>query len=596
MRQFRHGDSAPYASRRWTPTRPRGPGPSARCHACGAADHWAAYCPRRQATPPLPSNDTPAPSAFPLRNHRPGRPTAVHFAGSPPLLTPRDPTPPATIDCTPPADAPAEYDQSYLELYLLYALDTAGAASSMPTTAIVDTGSPPDVVGEAWLNQHRPVFCTPLRPTPSRVRFGKDTPPVLGTVGILLCIPDTGGFSHTLRLPAVLVVASEHIPLIVGLHTCSKTGIVIDPVDRTVTIKGTTIVIQCSIHSGHLCLPPPPTDVFIYYNAAELSKIHRQFGHTGADRIVAAFPPDTFSPSDVAILNRVVQGCDACQTHALLPRRPKYGLPSRPAYFNRAILLDVFSVDASLPKVLDVTCMDTDFGSGSFLATMRAEIIVGVLYLSWLTRYGLCETAIADRGSNLHAPAVVSALHSMGIHFRVAPTEAPWSIGKSERHHGPLRAAFQRARAESPTVHADLLLALAYKARNDAPRASGASPTTAVFGERPRLMVGDNTHWDPSCAAHARAAQAANAAMEAYTIRVRDRLQGALSHPGTWVPYVTVGQHVLLYRDKKGWEHVRVSSIDGKDVYVQRGDKTYSAHESRVKPYVDSLLPAPLYE
>lgn len=62
------------------------------------------------------------------------------------------------------------------------------------------------------------------------------------------------------------------------------------------------------------------------------------------------------------------------------------------------------------------------------------------------------------------------------------------------------------------------------------------------------------------------------------------------------MPYVTVGQHVLFYRDKKGWEHARVSSIDGKDVYVQRGDKTYSAHESRVKPYVDSLLPAPLYE
>lgn len=49
----------------------------------------------------------------------------------------------------------------------------------------------------------------------------------------------------------------------------------------------------------------------------------------------------------------------------------------------------------------------------------------------------------------------------MGVHLRVAPTEAPWSIGKNERHHGPTRTAFLRARAESLGVHPDLLLFLA---------------------------------------------------------------------------------------------------------------------------------------
>jgi len=77
---------------------------------------------------------------------------------------------------------------------------------------------------------------------------------------------------------------------------------------------------------------------------------------------------------------------------------------------------------------------------------------------------------------------------------------------------------------------------------------------------------------------------------------VRDRLQGALSHPGTTGPYVSVGQHVLFYRANHGWLHGRVSSLDGRDVYIQRDNETFSAHESRVKPYVDSLLPAPLYE
>lgn len=55
-------------------------------------------------------------------------------------------------------------------------------------------------------------------------------------------------------------------------------------------------------------------------------------------------------------------------------------------------------------------------------------------------------------------------------------------------------AFLRRARTESLAVHPDLLLALAYKARNDAPRALGMSPTSAVFGEHTRLMVGDNSH------------------------------------------------------------------------------------------------------
>jgi len=105
--------------------------------------------------------------------------------------------------------------------------------------------------------------------------------------------------------------------------------------------------------------------------------------------------------------------------------------------------------------------MDTDSGAGSFLAYMRAELVIGVLYMSWLTLYGFCETVIANRGSNLHAPAVANALHSMSIHLQVAPTEAPWSIGKNERHNGPDRTTFLKARSESPAVHVDILLALA---------------------------------------------------------------------------------------------------------------------------------------
>lgn len=63
----------------------------------------------------------------------------------------------------------------YLDLYNIYALQFGPAASPLPSSELVDTGSPPDVVGEGWLHRHLPTISHPLRPTPSWIRFGQDT-------------------------------------------------------------------------------------------------------------------------------------------------------------------------------------------------------------------------------------------------------------------------------------------------------------------------------------------------------------------------------------------------------------------------------------
>jgi len=184
--------------------------------------------------------------------------------------------------------------------------------------------------------------------------------------------------------------------------------------------------------------------------------------------------------------------------------------------------------------------------------------------------------------------AFINALQSMGIHWRAAPTEAPWAIGRNERHHGPIRDAFLRILAETPMLAADLALSMSYKARNDAPRAHGASPTTAVTGDPPRLIIGPNHHADPSISARARAMHAARNTMEKYA--AADRLRGALSHPGTTVPFVEVGQEVWFHQHRHGWLRGAVHSLDGKTVYVRLNGQLFSSHESRTKPYISRTL------
>lgn len=130
---------------------------------------------------------------------------------------------------------------------------------------------------------------------------------------------------------------------------------------------------------------------------------------------------------------------------------------------------------------------------------------------------------------------------------------------------------------------------MAYKARNNAPRVHGVSRTTVVTGQPPRLLVGNNAHADSSTAAHARAMQTARATMERYN--AADRLRNAISHPGTTVTDVDVGQKVWLHRQKGGSLRGIVHAPDGKTVSIRRDGSFFSSHEARTKPYVDRSTP-----
>ena len=173
---------------------------------------------------------------------------------------------------------------------------------------------------------------------------------------------------------------------------------------------------------------------------------------------------------------------------------------------------------------------------------MHGSHTFSLLYLAWLFIWGCPDTVMTDRGTEAENDAFINALHSMGVHWRPIPTQVPRGIGRNERYHGPIRDAYIRITTETPALAPDLSLTMAYKSRNDAPRAHASSPTAAVTGEAPRLLIGDNHHTNLTIAARHRAMHTARATMEAYT--AADRLRRALSHLGTTVPFVEVGQAV----------------------------------------------------
>ena len=194
---------------------------------------------------------------------------------------------------------------------------------------------------------------------------------------------------------------------------------------------------------------------------------------------------------------------------------------------------------------------------------------------------------MSDRGGEFANEIFTHGLASLGVHFRLTPTEAPWSIGRVERHHDPVRHAYLMTKRETPELDRQLALALAFKARNDTRRAHGLSPHECAYGEKPRLLIGDNRHSDPSIASRHREMQAARNYMEKYV--AADRLKRALTHPGRTVP-VEVGKQVVFHRHKNAhgpWLHGTVQAIDGSTVYINHDDRKVSAQEARVKPFVE---------
>lgn len=56
--------------------------------------------------------------------------------------------------------------------------------------------------------------------------------------------------------------------------------------------------------------------------------------------------------------------------------------------------MDSFQLSSAHPKVLDITCLVTDYGTGRFLPSMRGAVVFALLYLAWLCTWGCPETAL----------------------------------------------------------------------------------------------------------------------------------------------------------------------------------------------------------
>jgi len=241
LRRFLSGASRPYRTET-SPARPyHGPGPESPCRICQSTDHFARNCPTTR--PPAPSRPTPA--------------RLAETTSTANILPPGPPAPVPAANLAEHA-TPAPHDHNYDDAWHVPVLPIStvyAAPEADISTAIVDIGTPGDIVGDTWLRRHPQAATSPLRPATTRYTLGHDVPPSIARLSLRLTTTDTSGLRLTFDLPDVHILQHSAVPLLLGLQSHKRLSLIVDTAANTIVFGRARRPVRCAIQRGHMTLP-----------------------------------------------------------------------------------------------------------------------------------------------------------------------------------------------------------------------------------------------------------------------------------------------------------------------------------------------------
>ena len=225
------------------------------------------------------------------------------------------------------------------------------------------------------------------------------------------------------------------------------------------------------------------------YTESELRKLHVNFGHPSTaalHRLLRTANPEECRVHVRRILERIVQECKSCQTHAPSTRRFKLSVGTGPLRFNHTIAIDVMYIEGR--PVLHVVDEATHYAAAIFLKKVTSEHTWKALLKCWSRVYiGAPDCIRVDQGSNFVSRHFLDCARTEDIEVIQAPVESPATMTHVERYHAPLRAAYNKIRDDLPRSETDEeCLQLAVKCVNDTVGPEGLCPTLLVYGTIPR--------------------------------------------------------------------------------------------------------------
>ncbi|KAF1936271.1 hypothetical protein EJ02DRAFT_459660, partial [Clathrospora elynae] len=322
----------------------------------------------------------------------------------------------------------------------------------------------------------------------------------------------------------------------------------------------------------------------VFLTETELRRLHRRFGHPAVMQLIKLLKDASHSDVKEKTLEEITRFCHHCQLNSSAPRCFKFTLKDD-RYFNYKILVDVMYLGSK--PVLHVVDSSTAFQGAKFLSAMSAKETWQALRTLWIDTYqGPLDILTHDAGTNFASAEFRAEAKIMGVTCKQVPTEAHWSVGKTERYHAPLRRAWDILHAElAGTMPDKAILQMAVKAVNNTAGPDGLVPTLLVFGAYPRMTT--ELPPSPSMVKRSEAIQKATKALRKLTAerQIADALNTRNGPDTADVIALQLQSEVLVWRESDGWNGpYKVASINGHNVTVDMINGPTTFHHLWIDP------------
>ena len=240
-------------------------------------------------------------------------------------------------------------------------------------------------------------------------------------------------------------------------------------------------------------------------DSKQLVKLHRQFGHRRAERIIpilrAAGWDDASLISVKNSLDAVQAACAVCQDPALLKpgNEPKVGLPH--ALFPNHIMLADLTQTKDGFWWLHLLDQFSNKSGGGRCKDRRPETFIRIVAVHWVSPCGgFPKFFYADIEGGFESDKFVSFLSDGNCMPQLGPSQAKFAKGQIERHNDLVKSIYDTLRAEDPKREPDICFALALATKNELPSNDNRSPDELFSGQRANLPGA----WDVSTASISR--------------------------------------------------------------------------------------------
>ena len=524
---------------------------------------------------------------------------------------------------------------------------------------LIDTGAPKSICSEDWLTKAnwKPIEIRKLPPGTKPFRFaGHPVQPKY--LACMICkLKDNDGKENFLR-QVVFVLPTIPIPFLTGLqvqrslgfdiclrreagshirvqnwnttvplHISSHLWLEFKPVNEDPepefnwsniieeTIKGCGEINHAyfpvhdidnqaqQMHNPSEVYPVPPwqrDDWTSALNPNDIDKLHKTLRHPEPTALLQLFRQQRENRRlPTALKNRIVKKkCPDCEENAQLPRVPKISLPP-PATPNLAVTLDVMQHDINEKPIKILVMLD----AGDMMLRLKkldnesAQTAFSAYFSRWISIFDSPVFTIVDRGRNLTNKLMGDELRAVHSQLCPIPTEAPWSIGNNERSHAFLHRILNKlisAAASETQIDIDIILSEAEMSWNFTQHRGNTIPHYNRFGVMPREL--GQTESTPNIRTRIACMEIAREHTE--KVRAEFTILRALNRKYrhvTEMKLFQVNDKVWFHRSKHGWRIGNVTKVERPTIHIHHNNKTYPAHENRIRPYFgENSLPPEL--